>query len=341
MTKAAGFALVLSLVVHMALPGAGAQSFIDDQVHVVLPRDAIMAIWNPQFDAMDRAERYMRDEEPVLGLVGDKEQRAYPTWLLDRHEIVNDVFDGFAVAITWCPLCGTGVVYDRAVNQLVLSFGVSGMLYRDGLVMYDRETNTLWTQVDGQARGGSLNGQTLQIVPSVHATWKEWKTLYPTSVVLRKQGEVRTPYETYYRDSGRFGITGRRLRDNRLPGKARVIGVRTADTAMAFAEDDVRAAKLIETDVGSLPIVLTAPTDEHPILVYDRRVQGRVLSFELELDSPHLVDLETRSRWSMARGDAIAGPLRGAQLQRAPANPAFWFGWQSYFPETDVWGHSR
>jgi hypothetical protein len=94
----------------------------------------------------------MRDEEPVLGLVGDNEQRAYPTWLLDRHEIVNDVFEGFAVAITWFPLCGTGVVYDRAVNQLVLSFGVSGMLYRDGLVMYDRETKSRQPAEDGTAR---------------------------------------------------------------------------------------------------------------------------------------------------------------------------------------------
>ncbi len=70
-------------------------------MHVVLPRDSIMAIWNPQFDAMERAERYMRDEEPVLGLVGDREQRAYPTWLLDRREIVNDVFDQRAVAMGW------------------------------------------------------------------------------------------------------------------------------------------------------------------------------------------------------------------------------------------------
>jgi hypothetical protein len=128
------------------------------------------------------------------------------------------------------------------------------MLLRDGLVMYDRETDTLWTHVDGRAIKGVLRGTVLEIVPSIHATWKAWKTLYPQSLVLQKRGEIRSAYESYNRDQRRMGVLGRRLRDQRLPPKERIIGVRSNDGATAFVEKDVRAAKLVEAQVGSLPI---------------------------------------------------------------------------------------
>src|SRR5918994_144706 len=101
------------------------------------------------------------------------------------------------------------------------------MLFRDGLVMYDRETDTLWTHVDGKAIKGSLTGRTLEVVPSVHATWKQWKQLYPDSIVLKGRGIPRSTYDAYNRDPNRAGILGRRVRDKRLPPKERVIGVRT------------------------------------------------------------------------------------------------------------------
>lgn len=131
-------------------------------------------------------------------------------------------------------------MYARQVGEQLLTFGVSGMLFRDGLVMYDRETDTLWTQVDGRAVRGKLQGHVLEIVPSIHATWKEWKTLYPQSVILKKKGEFRTPYHQYNRDN-KMGILGRRLRDERLRGKERILGVRSTDGATAFVEKDVRA----------------------------------------------------------------------------------------------------
>jgi hypothetical protein len=212
------------------------------------------------------------------------------------------------------------------------------MLFRDGLVMYDRETDTLWTHVDGRAIKGKLRGQVLEIVPSVHATWKEWKTLYPQSLVLKKRGEIRSAYDAYNRDPRRMGILGRRLRDQRLPAKERIIGVRSSDGATAFVEKDVRATKLVEAQVGSLPVVLVAPGENLPVVAFDRRIAGRALSFRLVGGDPtRIVDAETSSRWSLAQGGAVDGPLKGSRLARAPAYPAFWFGWQGYFPGTEVW----
>src|SRR5262249_23745982 len=108
------------------------------------------------------------------------------------------------------------------------------MLYRDALVMYDRETGTLWSHVDGRAIKGPLARQVLQPLPAVHATWREWRTLYPDSVVLKKQGERGSSYEDYTRDPSRIGIFGRRLKDSPLPPKEPILGVRYNDAAMAF-----------------------------------------------------------------------------------------------------------
>jgi hypothetical protein len=212
------------------------------------------------------------------------------------------------------------------------------MLFRDGLVMYDRETDTVWTQVDGNGIKGSLAGRRLEVVPSVHATWKQWKQLYPNSVVLKKRGTPRSAYDDYNRDPNRAGILGRRIRDKRLPPKERVIGVRTEDAAMAFVEKDVRAARLVQAEVGTLAVVLVAPANDHPVVTFNRGVSGRVLSFRLaEGASATMEDDETGSRWSLADGKAISGRLKGTQLERAAAYPAFWFGWLGYFPDTALW----
>jgi hypothetical protein len=336
----AAVAIVLTSIAVSVL--AVAQDSPEDELHVVVPRDAIPAIDHPEFEPLGSAEQHMSNNELVIGLVGASGQRAYSTWQLDRHEIVNDTFEGRPVAVTWCPLCGTGIVYARRVAGRTLTFGVSGMLFRDGLVMYDRETDTLWTHVDGRAIKGKLRGQSLEIVPSIHATWSEWKALYPRSLVLKKPGGMRSSYEAYAGNPRQMGVLGRRLRDQRLPGKERIIGIRSTDGATAFVEKDVRLARLVETQVGSLPVVLVTPGENRPVLAFERRVAGRLLSFRAASDDPMtIVDGETGSRWSLATGEAGSGPLQGNTLRRAPANPAFWFGWQSYFPGTEVWGRAQ
>ena len=145
------FGMALFVVMLASIVPAPAMQSGDEELYMVLPKDAIRAIDKPEFEPVEKANLVMASEELVIGLVGEREQRAYSTWQLDRYEIVNDVFEGRPIAVTWCPLCGTGVVYDRTVGSQTLTFGVSGMLFRDALVMFDRETDTLWTHVDGRA----------------------------------------------------------------------------------------------------------------------------------------------------------------------------------------------
>lgn len=212
------------------------------------------------------------------------------------------------------------------------------MLYRDALVMYDRETSTLWSQVDGRAIEGPLAGQALRPLASIHATWKEWKALYPESVVLKKTGtdEFRSAYETYNRSSN-LGIFGRRLPNSVLPPKERVLGVRYNGTATAFTLKGIRQAGLVQTDVGGVPIVLASTGPNLPVVGFERRVDGRVLTFSRTDVTTELADDETHSRWRISDGVAVDGALKDTRLQRVITFPAFWFGWVGFFPRSSVW----
>lgn len=231
-------------------------------------------------------------------------------------------------------------MYARQIAQRTLSFGVSGMLYKDGLVMYDRQTDTLWTHVDGRAVRGSLVGQRLEMVPSVHATWKEWRTLYPNSLVLKKgRGDFGSPYEDYNRDPSTIGVLGRRSPDRRLPPKERIIGVRAGNKEMVFPVKALREIRIVHAQVGDQPIVVIAAQRDLPVLVFDRRVGSRVLQFTLADANQRttLRDETTGSTWDLATGRAVSGELAGQRLRRANSVPAFWFGWQSYFPFSELW----
>jgi hypothetical protein len=308
-----------------------------DRLASVLPKDAIPSIDAPVFEHASRTFQYV-DDEPVIGVVGQHEQRAYSAWTLDLHEIVNDEIDGVPIAVTWCPLCGTAIAYARTVSGRRLTFGVSGMLYRDALVMYDRETGSLWSQVDGRAIKGALAGQTLRPLASIQSTWAEWKALYPESLALTKAGNggFRSSYETYNR-STRLGIFGTRVQHSAIPAKMPVLGVRYNGEAIGFPVKDVRAAGLVQVTVGTMPIVLAATNDTLPIVAFERDAGDRRLTFTRTDDARVLADADTHSRWRVADGVAIDGPLKGTQLRRVVTYPAFWFGWIGFFPRSSLW----
>lgn len=211
------------------------------------------------------------------------------------------------------------------------------MLYKDALVMFDRETQSLWSQVDGRSILGTLEGHRLTALPAIHATWKQWKTLYPESQVLSKRSVTPGAY-TQYNGNRELGILGRRNEDARLGGKERILGVVNDAGATAFPVDEVRSARLVQVEVGTQPIVLIAASDDLPVLAYDRRIADKVLAFEMLDDDPlHIRDVETGTQWNIREGRGISGPLAGDTMERVAAHSAFWFGWRGYFPATDVW----
>ena len=187
------------------------------------PRDGIPALMNPQFLPADKAE-FLSPQDRVLGIKGVHQAKAYPIAIMNWHEIVNDTLEGTPVVITYCPLCGTGMGFLRMVGNHSLTFGVSGLLYQSDVLMYDHQTESLWSQI--QAVTGKSLGQHLEPIFLEHTTWKAWRKRHPNTMVLSRETGFtrdysRDPYESYaLTDQLMFPST---RQDDRLSPKAWVL----------------------------------------------------------------------------------------------------------------------
>jgi len=149
-------------------------------------RDCIPSIDSPRFEEAAAASAWLADDELVLAIRRGDDARAYPVRILDRHEIVNDRIGGEPVAVTWCPLCGSGLAFSGQLDGEPVEFGVSGLLHDSDLVMYDRRTETLWQQITGEAILGPLHGRRLEALPLTITRWDQWKASHPETRVLSR-----------------------------------------------------------------------------------------------------------------------------------------------------------
>ena len=318
------------------------------------PKDGIPAIDRPQFETSRSADRWLKDRDPVMIVEHGDAVRAYPLSILIWHEIVNDVVAGLPVAVTFCPLCNTALVFDRRLDGRVLDFGTTGRLRHSDLVMYDRQTETWWQQATGEAIVGMLAGKQLRRVPSNTLAWREAKALYPGLQVLsRRTGYTRdygrNPYKGYDdRDGGPMRNFFSRDADSRLPAMERVVALELED-GWAVAFDRLRKVQVVNDRAAGTPFVvfwrqgaasaldrgeISQGRDVGQTGVYDRRIDGRVLTFYPVRGG--FRDRETRSGWNLA-GRAVDGPLRGQRLQPIPHGNHFWFAWAVFRPKTTVW----
>jgi hypothetical protein len=230
-------------------------------------------------------------------------------------------------------------VYSRKVEGQDLTFGVSGKLIMNVLVMFDRETNTLWSQLLGEAVEGPLKGTKLEFVPAVHTKWAEWKEQHPDTLALVKgyPGSY-TSYSRYYANNS-AGVLGETVIDNRLRTKQQVIGVAINGDAVAYPFFAMgREETLINDEVGGEPVLVVFDMEARSGIVFSRRTEaGEILTFSVE-ESLTLTDKETDSLWDGQTGTAIDGPLEGTQLERVKSTKSFWFGWKDFYPDTRVYG---
>ena len=253
---------------------------------------------------------------------------------------MNDVVSGVPVAVTYCPLCFTGIVFDRRVGGDVLEFGVSGKLVMNDLVMYDRQTESLWQQILGEGIRGRFKGVRLQVLPVSHTRWGRWLTAHPDTLVLDKGGRYSSDsYAGYYAGSDR-GVTGGALSDPRLPGKALVLGVVGGGQPKAYPFDSLSTLRVANDKLGDLDLVIVFDDRSTTAVAFERTIAGRVLTFDVlapvEGDL-QLRDVETGSVWSGLTGQALEGPLAGGQLPQLPATYAFWFAWSDFYTQTEVY----
>jgi hypothetical protein len=318
------------------------------------PRDGIPSIDDPQFVSIDEAADWLADNEPVIALEIEGEARAYPLQILTWHEIANDTVGDIPVAVTFCPLCNSALVFDRRVDGETLEFGVSGLLRNSDLIMYDRTTETLWQQFTGEAIIGDLVGEQLEFVPSGLVSFAEFREAYPEGMVQsRETGFSRSygqnPYAGYDRiGQNPFLFTGEL--DGRLPAMERVVTVNLPDenidvayplsllSEMGVIHDNQGGQDIVVFHTEGTSSALGAATiadaeDVGATGVFDPNLNGQMLTFT-KTDGV-ITDEETGSTWNVL-GQATAGELAGEALTPIVHGNHFWFSWVAFRPDTIV-----
>ena len=224
------------------------------------PKDGIPAIDEPRYTYAEDVD-FLEDREPVILVTVGDDSRAYPIQILMWHEIANARFGDTPVAVTFCPLCNTAIVFDRRVDGKVLSFGTTGKLRDSDLVMYDRQTESWWQQYSGESLVGTLAGKKLRQLPARIVAWEEFRRAYPRGLVLNLfTGFSRTygvnPYAGYDRIDSSPLFSVRNEDDDRLPPKERVVYVEVGDDAFAvpFSVLAEQPTITVETDGGELVV---------------------------------------------------------------------------------------
>ncbi len=300
-------------------------------------KDCIPSIDNPKFQSSEEAA-WLDDQDLVIALEVNGEAKAYPFRILNVHEIVNDNIGGEAVAVTYCPLCRSGLAYSREVNGEVTEFGVSGKLWNANLVMYDRATETYWSQVEGEAIVGPLVPAELDLVNSVITEWGKWKESHPDTEVLSRDTGIYPPSQygsnpyTGYQSSSRVGFGVGEV-DDRLHSKELVYGVAVGNSSKAYVESDIEEADVINDEVGGVPVLVVEDQESGGIRVFSRKVGNKTIKFSLE--NGILTDSEG-DQWSF-EGEALEGEKQGEQLDQLNSHGFFWFAWSSFHPETEIY----
>lgn len=263
------------------------------------PRDGIPSIDEPKFEGAEAADKWLRDKDPVVSVELEGQARAYPLRILVWHEIVNDRFGDTPVAVTYCPLCGTAMVFKARVAGLRRTFGVSGLLFNSDVLMYDRETESLWSQLAMEAVSGPAVGKELELLSGEQMNWKAWKAAFPEGRVLsRDTGTSRnygsSPYRGYERTE-RLMFPVRKYRED-LRNKAWVAGLIIDGQPVAFPLSELEDFGTVKAKTGEAVLEITYDTEKD-----------------------HLT----------ASTDNGEAPL--------PVTRAYWFAWQAFYPETSLW----
>ncbi len=258
-------------------------------------KDGIPALDKPRFIAGHRAD-YLKDTDRVIGVDRNGEARAYPIAMLNWHEIVNDHIKGESIVITFCPLCGTGMVFKTPGYT---SFGVSGLLYNSDVLLYDRATDSLWSQIMKQAVAGKRVGEKLQLIPASHTTWGAWRKRYPQSYVLSRETGFnrdydRDPYAGYAQQRELYFPVSNN--DSRYHPKEMVLAVSNERGAKSWPFQELsRSASPLQSSWDGEPVTIL---------------------FDAQARSGRIID---------ADGEEIASTI------------GFWFAWMSFHPDSEVY----
>jgi len=262
------------------------------------PKDGIPSIDFPKF--INAQEASLENLDRVLGISLNGIAKAYPINILNYHEIVNDYLAKQPVVITYCPLCGSGLAFDAMINNKPTTFGVSGLLYNSDVLLYDRETQSLWSQLKYQAVSGALVGTPLQIIPTEITTWENWKNLYPKTLVLSEEtgyyrNYAKNPYPRYEFSSDLYFSVSNT--DHRFHAKETIIGIDIAGKFKAYPFSELE------------------------------KLKGKILEDTLE-------EKPIKVKYSSTHKSAV---ITDSDNNLLPSVTSFWFAWFAFHPDTEVY----
>jgi hypothetical protein len=315
-----------------------------DQVYDGGPgKDGIPALINPLFVSPSEV-KYLSGEDLVIGIKIGDEIRAYPHPILDWHEIVNDEIEGTKFAITYCPLTGSGIAWERIINGKETTFGVSGLLYNSNLIPYDRMTDSYWSQMLMLCVGGELKGTKVKILPIVETTWKTWLEMYPNTKVISSLTGYDRPYGYYpygdYRTNHDLLFFPISYDDRRLPRKERVHGIIVKDKSRVYRilsfPDSI---SLINDNLNGVPIVVIGSRGKNFVVSFERELpDGTILTFTPVQDSlPIIMKDGEGNKWDIF-GNAVEGPRKGSRLKQTKSFISYWFAWGTFFRGAEIYG---
>ncbi len=261
------------------------------------PKDGIPSIDDPKFVSVAEADEWIKDDELVLVMDYEGKSRVYPLQILVWHEIVNDWFGEVPVLITYCPLCGSGIAYERTFDGEAVEFGTSGKLYNSNLIMYDRKTDSYWTQIDGLAVTGPLTGKELVAISIDTVVWRDWKEGKVAEVLSQDTGFSRSygvdPYGNYYENS--FLMFPVESESDRIHAKDVIFGIEVNGEYKAYREIDLIEVGVIEDIINGISLKV------------ERSADGIVRVTDIESDDEIVKERD------------------------------FWFAWYAFHPETDLY----
>jgi hypothetical protein len=330
-----------------------------EEFTALLVPDGIPPIDRPEFWNVEEAAKIFFEHEPFIVIEIGGEAKAYPLSILTYHEIVNDMLGGVPISVSYCPLCNAAIVFDRRLTfkgtEMLLDFGVSGMLRNSDLVMWDRQTESWWQQFTGTALVGELAGEQLTYLPSMIISLGEFMEAYPSGLVLSTNTGFNKEYGTNPY-TGYDNLENKQPRlykgevDSRLPAMERVIDVQVDGKYRIYPLSVISQEQIINDTFEDQPLVLffTSKTvsvlDEKNIkesreigsvTVFKPVVNNRLLSFKM--GSKGFEDEQTGSRWSIA-GKCVSGKLKGEELRPVVHGNHFAFAWFEFYPESDIYG---
>ncbi|HXU46505.1 MAG TPA: DUF3179 domain-containing protein [Thermoanaerobaculia bacterium] len=320
-------------------PGAPSRIRLEEIVSGGVGFEGIPALDRPT--AIPAAEaRYLRDGEKVFGVFLGGVARAYPLRLLDWHEMLNDEISGRPITLSYCTLCGSGVLYSTATPAgKPRTFGTSGLLYRSNKLMVDRQTLTLWDNLSGEPVVGRLakSPVRLEVLPLTLTTWKDWRARHPETTALALDAALVGRYGYNYQpgaaDRQRQGVSFPVWRKSAaLAPRTEIFVLRAGDPPKVYPIDVLLAERIVNDRAGDLAVVLLADAESGAIRAYRRGDR----TFRAGPASGELLDQDGRS-WRMLEDRLAADTAAVAPLDRLPGHQAFWFGWYGMFSGSEIY----